>query len=46
MEDELEFGEGFSGMDEEYDMGDERPMTDELTSPEYTEDDDDTLAVP
>lgn len=45
MEDVLELGDGFSGIDEEYDMGDERPMTDEAGSPEYTEDDDDTLAV-
>lgn len=43
MEDELELGEGFSGMGEEYELGEERPMSDEVSPPEVDEDDD-TLA--
>ena len=45
MEDELELGDDFSGMDEEYELGDERPMSDEVTSPEEHGEDDDTLAI-
>jgi hypothetical protein len=45
MEDELELGDGFSGIEEEYELGNERSMTDEVTSPEDDYEDDDSLAA-